>query len=148
MCTLATRTARIDAFFFFLFIYTRGRDDYISSEQIRHLTNNVVVFLGCRWRWHADDPKNAHLKALDGAAERLFLCKADLLDFDAICRAVEGCQGVFHTASPVTDDPVSTTSHTSLSGHRRSSSTAPIPYAPPLPPLPAKRRQQGTDHDR
>jgi len=55
----------------------------------------------------ADDPKNAHLKALDGAAERLILCKADLLDYDAICRAVQGCQGVFHTASPVTDDPVS-----------------------------------------
>ena len=66
--------------------------------------------LDCRrWRWHADDPKNAHLKALDGAAERLILCKADLLDYDAICRAVEGCHGVFHTASPVTDDPVSTT---------------------------------------
>ena len=56
-----------------------------------------------------DDPKNAHLKALDGAAERLILCKADLLDYDAICRAVQGCQGVFHTASPVTDDPVSST---------------------------------------
>uniref|UniRef100_A0A453KX96 NAD(P)-binding domain-containing protein n=1 Tax=Aegilops tauschii subsp. strangulata TaxID=200361 RepID=A0A453KX96_AEGTS len=52
-----------------------------------------------------DDPKNAHLKALDGAAERLVLCKADLLDYDAICAAVEGCHGVFHTASPVTDDP-------------------------------------------
>jgi cinnamoyl-CoA reductase len=57
----------------------------------------------------ADDPKNAHLKALDGAAERLILCKADLLDYDAIRRAVQGCQGVFHTASPVTDDPVSAT---------------------------------------
>lgn len=54
----------------------------------------------------ADDPKNAHLKALDGAAERLILCKADLLDYDAISAAVEGCHGVFHTASPVTDDPV------------------------------------------
>ncbi|VAI32772.1 unnamed protein product [Triticum turgidum subsp. durum] len=52
-----------------------------------------------------NDPKNAHLKALDGAAERLILCKADLLDYDAICAAVEGCHGVFHTASPVTDDP-------------------------------------------
>jgi cinnamoyl-CoA reductase len=55
-----------------------------------------------------DDPKNAHLKALDGAAERLILCKADLLDYDAICAAMEGCHGVFHTASPVTDDPVRT----------------------------------------
>nr|CAB3481078.1 unnamed protein product [Digitaria exilis] len=68
----------------------------------RHtLVLNVLEFLVAM----ADDPKNAHLKALDGAAERLILCKADLLDYDAICRAVQGCQGVFHTASPVTDDP-------------------------------------------
>uniref|UniRef100_A0A0E0M1A7 NAD-dependent epimerase/dehydratase domain-containing protein n=1 Tax=Oryza punctata TaxID=4537 RepID=A0A0E0M1A7_ORYPU len=51
------------------------------------------------------DPKNAHLKALDGADERLVLCKADLLDYDSIRTAVDGCHGVFHTASPVTDDP-------------------------------------------
>jgi cinnamoyl-CoA reductase len=66
----------------------------------------------------ADDPKNAHLKALDGAAERLVLCKADLLDYDAICRAVQGCQGVFHTASPVTDDPVSSVGRVSSSTRR------------------------------
>jgi hypothetical protein len=66
----------------------------------------------------ADDPKNAHLKALDGAAERLILCKADLLDYDAICRAVQGCQGVFHTASPVTDDPVSSVGRVSSSTRR------------------------------
>lgn len=53
-----------------------------------------------------DDAKNDHLRALRGAAERLVLCKADLLDYDALRRAVDGCQGVFHTASPVTDDPV------------------------------------------
>ncbi|RRT40480.1 hypothetical protein B296_00056872 [Ensete ventricosum] len=53
-----------------------------------------------------DDPKNAHLKAMEGAAERLILCKADLLDYDALREAIDGCQGVFHTASPVTDDPV------------------------------------------
>nr|CAD1825636.1 unnamed protein product [Ananas comosus var. bracteatus] len=52
-----------------------------------------------------DDAKNDHLRALGGAAERLVLCKADLLDYDALRRAVDGCQGVFHTASPVTDDP-------------------------------------------
>ncbi|KAG0550376.1 hypothetical protein BDA96_01G332700 [Sorghum bicolor] len=45
---------------------------------------------------------NTHLRALPGAAERLALCKADLLDYDVL-RA--GCHGVFHTASSVTDDP-------------------------------------------
>ena len=53
-----------------------------------------------------DDAKNAHLRALPGAAERLALCRADLLDCDALRAAVAGCHGVFHTASPVTDDPV------------------------------------------
>jgi nucleoside-diphosphate-sugar epimerase len=54
----------------------------------------------------ADDAKNAHLRGLAGAAERLTLCKADLLDGDALRDAIAGCHGVFHTASPVTDDPV------------------------------------------
>nr|ASV46324.1 cinnamoyl CoA reductase [Lilium regale] len=51
------------------------------------------------------DAKNDHLRAMEGAAERLILCKADLLDCDALRQAVDGCVGVFHTASPVTDDP-------------------------------------------
>ncbi|TVU08209.1 hypothetical protein EJB05_41603 [Eragrostis curvula] len=47
------------------------------------------------------DGKNAHLKALEGAAERLQLCKADLLDYNSVASAVAGCEGVFHVASPV-----------------------------------------------
>ncbi|KAG2607312.1 cinnamoyl-CoA reductase 1-like isoform X2 [Panicum virgatum] len=45
--------------------------------------------------------KNAHLKALDGAGERLQLLKADLLDYNSVASAVAGCEGVFHVASPV-----------------------------------------------
>ncbi|KNA10319.1 hypothetical protein SOVF_145500 [Spinacia oleracea] len=52
-----------------------------------------------------DDPKNAHLRELEGAKERLILCKADLLDYQGLKLAISGCHGVFHTASPVTDDP-------------------------------------------
>ncbi|CAL9125890.1 unnamed protein product [Musa textilis] len=51
-----------------------------------------------------DDPKNAHLRALEGAKERLALFKADLLDSDGLHVAINGCDGVFHTASPVTDE--------------------------------------------
>ncbi|CAN1812186.1 Cinnamoyl-CoA reductase 1 [Linum perenne] len=29
-----------------------------------------------------DDPKNSHLRELEGASERLTLCKADLLDYE------------------------------------------------------------------
>jgi nucleoside-diphosphate-sugar epimerase len=48
-----------------------------------------------------DPKKTEHLLSLDGAKERLHLFKANLLeegDFDAL---VDGCEGVFHTASPV-----------------------------------------------
>ena len=53
------------------------------------------------------DPKNDHLRALDGAADRLVLLRADLLDPESLVEAFSGCDGVFHAASPVTDDPVS-----------------------------------------
>lgn len=55
----------------------------------------------------ADDSKNGHLKELEGAKERLILLRADLLDYQSLREAIYGCDGVFHTASPVTDDPVS-----------------------------------------
>ncbi|KAL5229614.1 hypothetical protein ABZP36_028390 [Zizania latifolia] len=80
-----------------------GAAGYIASWLVKLLLEKGYTVKGTVR--NPDDPKNAHLKALDGAGERLVLCKADLLDYDAICRAVDGCHGVFHTASPVTDDP-------------------------------------------
>lgn len=56
---------------------------------------------------NAADSKNAHLLALEGAEERLSLCRADVLDYDSLRAAFRGCQGVFHVASPVSNDPVS-----------------------------------------
>ncbi|KAL5199653.1 hypothetical protein ABZP36_020856 [Zizania latifolia] len=47
------------------------------------------------------DAKNAHLTALDGAAERLRLFKADLLDYGSLAAAIAGCDDVFHVACPV-----------------------------------------------
>ncbi|XP_072149352.1 cinnamoyl-CoA reductase 1 [Setaria viridis] len=47
--------------------------------------------------------KNAHLAALDGAAERLRLFRADLMDSGSVAAAVAGCDGVFHVACPVPD---------------------------------------------
>ncbi|XP_039134976.1 cinnamoyl-CoA reductase 1-like [Dioscorea cayenensis subsp. rotundata] len=52
-----------------------------------------------------EDPKNLHLKGLEGAEERLILYKADVLDYESICLAFDGCDGIFHVASPVTNDP-------------------------------------------
>lgn len=54
----------------------------------------------------SEDPKNAHLSELQGAKERLTLCQADLLDFYSLKEAIKGCDGVFHTASPMSNDPV------------------------------------------
>ncbi|KAL8095984.1 hypothetical protein AgCh_037093 [Apium graveolens] len=53
-----------------------------------------------------DDPKNGHLRELEGAKDRLMLCIADLLDYESLSNAISGCDGVFHYASPVTDDHV------------------------------------------
>nr|CAK18781.2 cinnamoyl CoA reductase [Leucaena leucocephala] len=52
-----------------------------------------------------DDSKNSHLKELEGAEERLTLHKVDLLDLESVKAAINGCDGVLHTASPVTDNP-------------------------------------------
>ncbi|CAN0843858.1 Cinnamoyl-CoA reductase 1 [Linum grandiflorum] len=48
----------------------------------------------------AADPKCSHLKELPKSSN-LKLFKADLLDYDSLCAAIQGCNGVFHVASPV-----------------------------------------------
>lgn len=65
----------------------------------------------CYLYWCLADPnKTEHLRALDGAGERLQLFKADLLEEGSFDDAIDGCAGVFHTASPfywsVTDPQV------------------------------------------
>ncbi|KAL5652247.1 hypothetical protein ACJX0J_037705, partial [Zea mays] len=45
--------------------------------------------------------KNAHLKELERAGERLQLLQADLLDYSSVASAIAGCEGVFHVACPV-----------------------------------------------
>ncbi|KAL0413694.1 UNVERIFIED_CONTAM: Tetraketide alpha-pyrone reductase 1 [Sesamum radiatum] len=48
-----------------------------------------------------DPSKVAHLKALEGAKERLRLFQANLTKEGSFDAAIDGCDGVFHTASPV-----------------------------------------------
>jgi cinnamoyl-CoA reductase len=52
------------------------------------------------------DPKNDHLRAFDGAVDRLVLLRADLMEPETLVAAFTGCEGIFHAASPLTDDPV------------------------------------------
>ncbi|XP_066332779.1 cinnamoyl-CoA reductase 1-like [Miscanthus floridulus] len=80
-----------------------GAGGYIGSWVVKELLQR-----GYRVRGTARDPadsKNAHLLALEGAKERLTLCRADVLDRASLHAAFAGCDGVFHVASPVSNDP-------------------------------------------
>ncbi|CAI8583368.1 unnamed protein product [Vicia faba] len=84
-----------------------GASGYIASWIVKFLLQR-----GYTVRATVRDPSNPnkvdHLIKLDGAKERLQLFKADLLEQGSFDSAIEGCHGVFHTASPVrfvVDDP-------------------------------------------
>ena len=65
--------------------------------------NRVLIwnFELCLWNATDDSKKVGHLLSLDGAKERLHLFKASLLEEGSFDPIVDGCEGVFHTASPV-----------------------------------------------
>ncbi|KAL2461219.1 NAD(P)-binding Rossmann-fold superfamily protein [Abeliophyllum distichum] len=52
-------------------------------------------------RTTGDPRKVEHLMALEGAPERLYLFEANLIEEGSFDSAVDGCDGIFHTASPV-----------------------------------------------
>ncbi|KAL7152614.1 hypothetical protein ABFS83_04G109600 [Erythranthe nasuta] len=80
-----------------------GAGGFIASWLVKQLLEKGYTVRGTVR--NPEDPKNSHLRELDGAEERLILCKADLNDYESLRAAINGCDGVFHTASPVTDDP-------------------------------------------
>ncbi|KAF8692667.1 hypothetical protein HU200_039495 [Digitaria exilis] len=80
-----------------------GAGGFIASWLVKRLLEKGYTVRGTVR--NPDDPKNDHLRALEGAADRLVLLRADLLDPDSLHAAFSGCEGVFHAASPVTDDP-------------------------------------------
>ncbi|VYS45525.1 unnamed protein product [Arabidopsis thaliana] len=77
-----------------------GASGYIASWIVK-----LLLFRGYTVNATVRDPKDRkktdHLLALDGAKERLKLFKADLLDEGSFELAIDGCETVFHTASPV-----------------------------------------------
>ncbi|XP_058764875.1 cinnamoyl-CoA reductase CAD2-like [Vicia villosa] len=84
-----------------------GASGFIASWIVKFLLQR-----GYTVRATVRDPSNPkkvdHLLKLDGAKERLQLFKADLLDEGSFDSIIQGCDGVFHTASPVrfvVDDP-------------------------------------------
>ncbi|KAL0794683.1 hypothetical protein Bca101_066060 [Brassica carinata] len=77
-----------------------GASGYIASWIVK-----LLLLRGYTVRATVRDPtdtaKTEHLLALEGAKERLKLFKADLLEECSFEQAIEGCDAVFHTASPV-----------------------------------------------
>ncbi|KAK8565981.1 hypothetical protein V6N12_059525 [Hibiscus sabdariffa] len=77
-----------------------GASGYIASWLVKLLLQRGYT-VRATVRDPNDPKKTQHLLSLDGAKERLLLFKAELLDEGCFESIVDGCQGVFHTASPV-----------------------------------------------
>ncbi|CAH2038475.1 unnamed protein product [Thlaspi arvense] len=77
-----------------------GASGYIASWIVK-----LLLLRGYTVKATVRDPKDKkktdHLLALDGAKERLQLLKANLVEEGSFEHAIDGCEAVFHTASPV-----------------------------------------------
>ncbi|PSR90179.1 Cinnamoyl-CoA reductase [Actinidia chinensis var. chinensis] len=80
-----------------------GASGYIASWLVKLLLQcGYIVKASVR---DPNDPKKTeHLLALEGAKERLHLFKANLLEEGSFDSVIDGCEGVFHTASPFYHD--------------------------------------------
>ncbi|KAM5552191.1 phenylacetaldehyde reductase-like [Rosa sericea] len=77
-----------------------GASGFIASWLVKILLQRGYV-VKATVRDPNDPKKTEHLLSLDGAKERLHLFKADLLEEGSFDLVVDGCEGIFHTASPV-----------------------------------------------
>ncbi|XP_021862311.1 phenylacetaldehyde reductase isoform X2 [Spinacia oleracea] len=80
-----------------------GASGYIASWLVNLLLHRGYT-VNATVRDLNDPKKVEHLRSLDGAKERLHLFPANLLEEGSFDAAVEGCEGVFHTASPFFND--------------------------------------------
>ncbi|KAF3452518.1 hypothetical protein FNV43_RR02951 [Rhamnella rubrinervis] len=76
-----------------------GASGYIASWLVKFLLQRGYT-VKASVRNPSDPKKTHHLTSLDGAKERLELFKAELLEEGSFDSAIQGCDGVFHTASP------------------------------------------------
>ncbi|XP_058722028.1 cinnamoyl-CoA reductase CAD2 [Vicia villosa] len=80
-----------------------GASGYIASWIVKFLLHGGYT-VKATVRDPSDPKKIDHLLKLDGAKERLQLFKANLLEEGSFDSVVQGCYGVFHTASPFYHD--------------------------------------------
>uniref|UniRef100_A0A0E0C0X5 NAD-dependent epimerase/dehydratase domain-containing protein n=1 Tax=Oryza meridionalis TaxID=40149 RepID=A0A0E0C0X5_9ORYZ len=88
-----------------MMVCVTGAGGFIGSWLVKELLHRGYAVRGA-----VRDPegrKNAHLHDLEGAKRRLSLHRADVLDCNSLRAAFNLCDGVFHVASPVSDDHVS-----------------------------------------
>ncbi|XP_078148320.1 phenylacetaldehyde reductase-like isoform X2 [Carex rostrata] len=78
-----------------------GASGFIASWLVKLLLQRGYT-VRATVRDPSDPKRTKHLRELDGASERLHLFKADLMDEGSFDAAIDGCEGVFHAASPVT----------------------------------------------
>ncbi|KAF3437337.1 hypothetical protein FNV43_RR20090 [Rhamnella rubrinervis] len=81
-----------------------GASGYIASWLVKLLLQRGYT-VKASVRDPNDSKKTEHLLSLAGAKERLHLFKANLLEEGSFDSLVDGCEGVFHTASPVSVSP-------------------------------------------
>ncbi|KAK4488610.1 hypothetical protein RD792_004377 [Penstemon davidsonii] len=77
-----------------------GASGYVASWLVKLLLDHGYT-VKATVRSLSDPSKVGHLKALEGAKERLHLFEANLVEEGSFDSIVDGCQCVFHTASPV-----------------------------------------------
>ncbi|CAJ2679785.1 unnamed protein product, partial [Trifolium pratense] len=90
-----------------LLICVTGASGYIASWLVKFLLQRGYT-VRATVRDLNNPNKVDHLLKLDGAKENLQLFKADLLEEGSFDSVIQGCHGVFHTASPAVfdvDDP-------------------------------------------
>uniref|UniRef100_A0A0E0JH83 NAD-dependent epimerase/dehydratase domain-containing protein n=1 Tax=Oryza punctata TaxID=4537 RepID=A0A0E0JH83_ORYPU len=80
-----------------------GAGGFIGSWLVKELLHRGYAVRGAARE--PADIKNAHLYVLDGGREGLSLYRADVLDRNSLRAAFALCDGVFHVASPVSNDP-------------------------------------------
>jgi len=84
-------------------VVVTGASGFIASHIVEQLLAAGYDVRGTVRR-PGDAERYAYLRELPGAAERLQLIQADLLEPGVFDEAVEGCVGVLHTASPYAVD--------------------------------------------
>ncbi|KAH6824551.1 Rossmann-fold superfamily protein [Perilla frutescens var. hirtella] len=77
-----------------------GASGYVASWLVKLLLERGYT-VRATVRNLSDPGKTKHLEALEGGKERLELFEGDLMEEGSFDSVIDGCDGVFHTASPV-----------------------------------------------